>query len=172
MIRQVIAGKRTIPEASDLKLVYAVNIARLQQQDAQQGKTATPAPAADGAPPSVSPAEEQARAIADRLLAMPKNERLAALEALPPEQLVVPKPAARRPARPPGERFQSSGERFSARLPAHQVWTASELQQAKVMRAIYSERQLSGSDDRLLVQSLMYFKTKIRMYTTAYRQRR
>ena len=39
-------------------------------------------------PQAVSPAEEQARAIADSLLALPKNQRLAALENMPPEQLV------------------------------------------------------------------------------------
>ena len=33
MIRQIIAGKRQIPDDPVSKLVYSVNVARIQQQD-------------------------------------------------------------------------------------------------------------------------------------------
>ncbi len=194
VIRQVMMGKRMVPmEPPELKLVYAVNVARLQQQDANQAAGAANPPAAKvaaanaptagspppsgpadanaSAPPALSPAEEQARAVADRLLALPKNQRLASLESTPPEQLVN-FPALLRPDQ--RDRLLADAtaqEREIVRSfanPANVV--ASELQQAKVVRAIYSERQLQEVMTDFWFNHFNVFQNKNQdaYYTTAY----
>jgi uncharacterized protein (DUF1800 family) len=188
VLRQVLMGKRIMPtDPPELKLVYAVNLARLQQQDANQaqakaqamtvastpvnsGTTAGGNPT-DSAPPKPSPAEEQARGIADSLLALPKNQRLGALENTPPEQLVNFPNLIRGDQRDRLLADATPQEREIVRAfanPASVV--ASELQQAKVLRAIYSERQLQEVMTDFWFNHFNIFQNKNQdvYYTTAY----
>jgi uncharacterized protein (DUF1800 family) len=183
VIRQIIAGKRTMPDDPESTLVYSVNVARIKQQEAVKAQTAngdaTPAAkmsaptAADNAakPASPAPAEVQVRAIADTLLALPKNQRLAALENAPAEQLVNFPNLLRGDQR---ERLMadfSPQERETVRAlgnPAGVV--ASELQQAKLIREIYSERQLLEvmTDFWFNHFNVFQYKNQCVYYTTAY----
>jgi hypothetical protein len=83
LLRLVMAGKKQIPADPTLRLVYSVEIARLRKQAAKPPV----APAGAAPTPEISP-QDQARDIADNLLAMPKAKRLAALAEIPPEQLI------------------------------------------------------------------------------------
>lgn len=173
VIRQIMMGKRMMPEDADLKLVYSVNIARLQRQDANQAKAVTNVPprANDGSPPKPSTAEEQARAIADSLLALPKNQRLAALENTPPDQLVNFPNLVRGDQRDRLMADFTPQEREVVRAFANPAGVvASELQQAKVVRAIYSERQLLElmTDFWFNHFNVFQFKDQDIYYTTAY----
>jgi uncharacterized protein (DUF1800 family) len=173
VIRQIMIGKRMMPAEADLKLVYSVNVARLQQQDANQAKAAANSPpnANDGSAPKPSAAEAQARAIADSLLALPKNQRLAALENTPPEQLVNFPNLLRSDQRDRLLADFTPQEREVFRAFANPAGVvASELQQAKVVRAIYSERQLLEvmTDFWFNHFNVFQFKNQDAYYTTAY----
>jgi uncharacterized protein (DUF1800 family) len=173
VIRQIMMGKRMMPAEADLKLVYSVNVARLQQQDANQVQTAANVPpnANDGSAPKPSAAEEQARTIADSLLALPKTQRLAALENTPPEQLVNFSNLVRGDQRDRLQADFTPQEREIFRAFANPAGVvASELQQAKVMRAIYSERQLLEvmTDFWFNHFNVFQFKNQDAYYTTAY----
>jgi uncharacterized protein (DUF1800 family) len=200
VLRQVIAGKRPMPEDRALKLVYAVNIARIEQQDA--GKNAPPSAASTnppgakpqepnatmegagkadssnkpGAPatpvaPTTTPQQDDARAIADSLLALPKDQRLAALENEPPEKLINFLSLLRPDQRDRLNADFSAQEREMVRALANpQAVVAGELQQAKVMREIYSERQLLEvmTDFWLNHFNVYQYKNQDVFYTTAY----
>jgi len=185
VIRQVIAGKRPVPDDPESKVIYAVNVARIQQQDAARAQSAnaaaneTPAAgakmaaAADagGKPGPADPAEIPARSIADRLLALPKNERLAALESVPPEQLVNFPSQLRGDQRDRLMADASPQERELMRALANPAGVvASELQQAKLVREIYSERQLLEvmTDFWFNHFNVFQYKNQDVYYTTAY----
>jgi uncharacterized protein (DUF1800 family) len=143
VVRQVMAGKRPTPDDPALKLVYSVSVARIQQQDAAKTSPPPPPPNAPGSPLPTTPAQDQARAIADSLLVLPKEQRLAALEKSPPDQLVNFPNLLRPDQRDRLNADFSPQEREVFRALANPAGVvASELQQAKVIRAIYSERQL------------------------------
>src|SRR5271154_7211377 len=152
-IRQVIAGKRPMPADPDLAFVYSVNIARIKQQDAP--KPATPAAAsttaAAGAANNASAAsaatptvpEDRARTIGDSLLVSPKNQRLAALKIYSPEELIDFLTRLRPDQRNRLIDEATSQERETLRALSNPAGViANELPQAKLMREIYSERQL------------------------------
>jgi len=172
VVRQVMTGKRPMPADPELVLVYSVNVARLQQQDANKGASANRV-AVNGsatAPPS-SPAEDQARAIADNLLALPKEQRLATLENVHPEQLVNFPNLIRPDQRDHLNADATPREREILRALANpQNVVASELQQAKVMREIYSERQLQEvmTDFWFNHFNVFQYKNQCVYYTTAY----
>ena len=182
VIRQVIAGKRPMPEDPVLKLVYAVNIARIEQQDAAKNIPATPPASATGsatttsaanppATPSLTPAQEDARKIADTLLDLPKDQRLAALENTPAEKLVNFLNLIRPDQRDRLNADATPREREVLREFANPSGVvASELQQAKVMRAIYSERQLQEvmTDFWFNHFNVYQYKDQNVFYTTAY----
>jgi uncharacterized protein (DUF1800 family) len=143
VIRQVIAGKRPMPEEPALRLVYSVHVARMQAQSAPKNSP----PAAQPSNPSSSVAtptpEDEARTIADTLLSLPKQLRLDALEKSPPEKLVNFPNAIRPDQRDRLNADFSPQEREIFRSLAYPPSVvASELQEAKVLRAVYSERQL------------------------------
>ena len=152
-IRQVIAGKRPMPADPDLALVYSVNVARLKQQDAAKTApasvaSATPAAGSAGAatagsaPPPPSP-EDRARAIGDSLLALPKNQRFAALKTYPAEELLDFQNRLRPEQRNRLVEEATPQERETFRALSNPAGViANELPQAKLMREIYSERQL------------------------------
>jgi uncharacterized protein (DUF1800 family) len=176
VIRQIIAGKRPMPDDPASKLVYSVSVARIQQKDAAKGAGANAGANAAAmntaatSQPTTSP-EDQARAIAEKLLALPKEQRLAALEAVPPEQLINFPNQLRGDQRDRLFSDFSPQEREIVRALANPAGVVTyELQQAKVMREIYSERQL------LEVMTDFWFnhfnvyqsKNQCAYYTTAY----
>ncbi|MGH9773916.1 MAG: DUF1800 domain-containing protein [Candidatus Acidiferrales bacterium] len=136
VLRQVMNGKRPMPTDPNQRLIYAVNIARLK------GQQAKPVAAADKASPEPTP-EAAAQTLGDRLLALPKEKRIAALADAPPEQLVNFLGLLR-----PDERNRliaeaSPQDRETLMTLGNPVGVITyELQQAKVLRAVLSERQL------------------------------
>jgi uncharacterized protein (DUF1800 family) len=184
VIRQIIAGKRPMPDDPESALVYTVNVARIKQQEAIKSQTAnadanppakmnsaTAAPDNSAKPASPSPAEVQARTIADTLLALPKSQRLAALQNAPPDQLVNFPSLLRGDQRDRLLADFSPQERETVRAlgnPAGVV--TSELQQAKLIREIYSERQLLEVMTDFWFNHFNVFQNKNQCvyYTTAY----
>jgi uncharacterized protein (DUF1800 family) len=183
VIRQIIAGKRPMPDDPQIALVYAVNVARIKQQEAVKAQTGNgdsnsavkmnAGAAADNAakPASPSATEVQARAIADTLLGLPKNQRLGALETEPPEQLVNFPNLLRGDQRDRLLADFSPPEREVVRALANPAGVvASELQQAKLIREIYSERQLLEvmTDFWFNHFNVFQYKNQCVYYTTAY----
>jgi len=190
VIRQVIAGKRPMPSDPELKLIYSVNVARINQQQAAKTSAAAPAQAAtqgmtppmasgdmkspdtgaatQSAPPSP---DDQARGFADRLLSLPKEQRLAALESAAPDDLV----------NFPNHLRGDQRDRLNADFSAHEKEVfrelagptgvvTSELQQAKVVREIYSQRQLLEVMTDFWFNHFNVYQNKDQdtYYTTAY----
>jgi uncharacterized protein (DUF1800 family) len=183
VIRQIIAGKRPMPDDPESALVYSVNVARIKQQDAIKAQSANAdanaavkmnaGAAADNAVKTGSPsaAEAQARAIADNLLALPKNQRLASLQNAPPEQLINFPNLLRGDQRDRLMADFSPQEREIVRALANPAGVvASELQQAKLIREIYSERQLLEvmTDFWFNHFNVFQYKNQCVYYTTAY----
>jgi uncharacterized protein (DUF1800 family) len=174
VIRQVIAGKLNVPDDPATKLVYAVNIARIKQQDAIKAQNASVAgnPKETNAKPTEDDrAKEQARAIADSLLALPKNQRLAALENAPPDQLVNFPSQLRGDQRDRllAEATPQERELILALANPSGV-VARELQEAKLIREVYSERQLLEvmTDFWFNHFNVFLYKNQCSYYTTAY----
>ncbi len=199
VIRQVIAGKRQAPTDATQKLVYAVNVAKIEEQekqkeeakalvalangDASQAASADASKDAKGAAPDttmdgpsekmtaeVSP-QDRARGIADSLLAMPKNQRVAALEELPPEELVNFPNQLRGDQRDRLNADANPQERDLLRaLSNPQGVVTYELQQAKVMRVVYSRRQLLEVMTDFWINHFNVYQGKDRCpyYTAAY----
>ena len=177
MIRQVIAGKLNIPDDPAAKLVYAVNVARIKQQEAIKAQNANASAAggnskdATAKPAEDDPAKTQARAIADSLLALPKNQPLAALENAPPDQLINFPSQLRGDQRDRLLAEATPQEReliFALANPAGVA--ARELQQAKLIREVYSERQLLEvmTDFWFNHFNVFLYKNQCSYYTTAY----
>ncbi|MGA2418972.1 MAG: DUF1800 domain-containing protein [Candidatus Acidiferrum sp.] len=173
IIRQVIAGKRPMPDDPALKLVYAVHVARIQAQSTPKGPppatpSATPNPSLSAAPPTP---EDEARAIADNLLSLPKQQRLNELEKSPPEKLINFPNIIRGDQRDKLNADFSAQEREVFRSLANPPSVvASELQEAKVLRAVYSERQLQEvmTDFWFNHFNVYQFKDQGVFYTTGY----
>src|SRR5262249_412623 len=149
VLRQVINGKRPMPADPELQLVYSVNSARLQQQDAGKNNATTDANVSSSTSPSP---QDQARAIAERLLTLPKEQRLTSLTTVPPERSLwialslelVNFPNLIRPDQ--RDRLFSDAtpherEIIRAFVNGPNV-VVSELQEAKILRETYTERQL------------------------------
>jgi len=177
VIRQVIAGKLNTPDDPAAKLVYAVNVARIKQQEAIKAQNANASAAGGNSkdtnakPTEDDPAKTQARAIADSLLALPKNQRLAALENAPPDQLINFPSQLRGDQRDRLLAEATPQEReliFALANPAGVV--ARELQQAKLIREVYSERQLLEvmTDFWFNHFNVFLYKNQCSYYTTAY----
>jgi hypothetical protein len=158
MIRQVMAGKRPIPTDPSQKLVYEVYLAKLKQQMAKQEaeKAASDAPpngakasaetsAAEKPPekPAEPTPQEKARALADALLELPNNKRMEALMQKPPDELINFYDLLSGDQRNRLNTGFSPHERETLRALSNPVGVVSyELQQARVARATFSERQL------------------------------
>ena len=96
--------------------------------------------------------QDQAREIADKLLNLPKEQRLAALEAAPPEQLINFPNQLRNDQRDRLFADFSPQERETVRALANPAGVvASELQQAKVNPRDLFREAIARSDDRFLV---------------------
>jgi uncharacterized protein (DUF1800 family) len=151
LIRAVADGKRPMPAEPAKRLVYAVQIAKYQQEQSQKkqdaAKAASPqvTPAVAGNPPPSGPTPDQvdaARRIAANLANLPRDKRVAEMAGMPTEdilELQYLKPDDRDrliAALSPDER-----EIFAATANPIGVVTG-EVTQGKLLRAIYSERQL------------------------------
>jgi uncharacterized protein (DUF1800 family) len=179
VITQIISGKRALPSDPALKMIYSVQVARFEQQKANQAAVAASAahaakPETDVTlppnPEAASP-QDDARSIADRLLALPREQRLAALERLPPEQLIDYPAQLRTDQRDRllAEFSPEDREIFRALgIPRNVV--ANELQQAKLIREIYSERQLQEvmTDFWINHFNVFQYKDQCVYYSTAY----
>jgi uncharacterized protein (DUF1800 family) len=167
VIRQVIAAKRPMPDDPASKLIYEVNIAKIQQQEAAKAQAAN----ASEKPMQNDAAQAKAREIADTLLGLPKNQRLAALENVPPEQLIN-FPYQLRPDQRERLIAESTPQEreliFALANPSGVV--ARELQQAKLIREVYSERQLLEvmTDFWFNHFNVFLYKNQCSYYTTAY----
>jgi uncharacterized protein (DUF1800 family) len=165
VIRQVIAVKRPMPDDPAIKLIYEVNIAKIQQQEAAKAQAANAKPMQNDA------AQAKTREIADTLLGLPKNQRLAALENVPPEQLIN-FPYQLRPDQRERLIAESTPQEreliFALANPSGVV--ARELQQAKLIREVYSERQLLEvmTDFWFNHFNVFLYKNQCSYYTTAY----
>jgi uncharacterized protein (DUF1800 family) len=191
MLRQVIAGKKELPTDPLQRLIYSVNVVRLQQQEQATKAAVAAAKAAD--PPRAGAAtgtalalnaaatdasaskqltpQDRARAIADSLLAMPKNQRIESLENSPAGMLVNFPNQIRGDQRDRLNADFSPQEREILRALANpQGVVTGELQQAKVMRAVYSERQLLEVMTDFWVNhfNVFIFKDRCPYYTTSY----
>jgi uncharacterized protein (DUF1800 family) len=191
MLRQAIAGKKELPTDPVQRLIYSVNVARLQQQEQATRAAVAAAKAAD--PPQAGAAtgtavavnaaamdasaskeltpQDRARAIADSLLAMPKNQRIESLENSPAGMLVNFPNQIRGDQRDRLNADFSPQEREIFRALANpQGVVTGELQQAKVMRAVYSERQLLEVMTDFWVNhfNVFIFKDRCPYYTTSY----
>jgi hypothetical protein len=151
VIRQIAAGKLPMPQDPMLAGAYQVMLERYKRKQAKDAATNQPvAMQADQAPPPIDEETQQAgptaQMLANQILGYPKNLRMQAIMRLPVEQRMV---LSRRVADPqrgelindfnPRERelFQMmAGGAAGIGVPQN------ELQQAKVLRAILSERQL------------------------------
>jgi uncharacterized protein (DUF1800 family) len=140
ILRTVMDGKRPMPADPVLQFVYSVQIARIKQQTQVQAQAA----AANGAKPAPAPSPaDEARDLADKILALPKNQRMTALRNEPPERLIN-FPNLLRPDQ--RDRFNADFtpvERetfYSLANPAAVI--VSELNQSKILREALSERQL------------------------------
>ncbi len=166
MIRQVMAGKRAMPTDPTQRLIYEVFVAKLKQQMGQQDAAkAAPPPAKEASkPPSQSDAankvktkppekspegsapltpQEKARAFADSLLELPNNKRMDAMMKATPEELINFPDQLTGDQRNRLNAGFSPRERETLRALSNPVGVvAYELQQAKVARATFSERQL------------------------------
>jgi uncharacterized protein (DUF1800 family) len=150
IIRAVADGKKALPKDPLLRLVYSVQVARvrkeLQKQDAVKTDAAKPGAAKAGAPtppPPDTSAQDEARQIADRILALPKGQRMAALAQEVPEKLINFPFLVRGDQRDKFNAELSTEQReafYSLANPQGVV--ASELQHTKVLRGLLSERQL------------------------------
>jgi uncharacterized protein (DUF1800 family) len=177
LIRQVMADKFSPPDDPAAKLVYAVNVARIKQQEAIKAQNSNTAASSAGSkdPNAKStdedPAKAQARAIADRLLGLPKNQRLAALESTAPDELINFPSQLRGDQRDRLIAEAAPQEReliFALANPAGVV--ARELQQTKLIREVYSERQLLEvmTDFWFNHFNVFLYKNQCSYYTTAY----
>ncbi|MBV9147708.1 MAG: DUF1800 domain-containing protein, partial [Acidobacteria bacterium] len=146
MINAVANGKAQIPNDPLLAMIYRAQLSRLQIQNQQKNAAAASGADANGKSPEDALKDRQkqmAAALAKDLLALPKEERIPTLEGYSGDQLLA------LGANTPGdlrdklnadftpeqrEAFQALG--YPPSVPV------AELQTGKLLRAIYSERQL------------------------------
>ncbi len=147
VIQQVVDGKRPFP-ADDPRLqsVYDVQVYKLQQEQEKIRHTDQPAPTDEEIATQKKIDQATAARIAGELFALPKKERMAALNAMPvPDRIAFAGNA-------PGDQRNILNNDFSPReretLFAMQGGVGSsyriydELAQARILRSVLSERQL------------------------------
>ena len=160
IIRQITDGKRSAPPDPMLEGAYEVLLAKYSkrqaeqkaQQNTAQGTTpgATPDMAADMAEAGKAAQRKQqqaaAQVLADEVLAFPKGERIQAIMKMPVEQRIMLTEFVPDPQR--GLLFNDFTPRereifnLMAGGPDGMHVIDNELEQAKVLRAVLSERQL------------------------------
>ena len=187
VIAQIFSGKRPMPSDPIQKMIYSVQVARLERDKAKQASAsaANAGSAANGAAASMKPEvdktaetdanatspQDEARAIAEHLLALSKDQRIMVLESEPPEKLIDLPNLLR-----PDERerlladFTPQEREIFRALAIPRNVVANELQQAKLIRDIYSERQLQEvmTDFWMNHFNVFQYKDQCVYYTTAY----
>jgi len=151
MIRGVVDGRMPMPDDPATRMIYEVQMERLreQQQMQRQQQTQSVQPtkmssAVADAPNLPSDADvAAANEIAGRLLVTPPNQRLAQMEGLPVQDLQLLLTALKPEVRnrlvnelPPADRETVTALQYPSGV------VTNELAQAKLLLAIYSERQL------------------------------
>jgi len=155
MIRQVFDGKAQPPNDPLLAMIYRAQVTRLQVQNQQQkaaaAAAATATATATAADANAKTADDIQRdqekmvatALAKDLLALPKEQRIPTLEGYSGDQLIALGNATPGDLRDKlnADFTPEQREAFQA-LGYPQGVPVSELQAGKMLRAIYSERQL------------------------------
>jgi uncharacterized protein (DUF1800 family) len=146
MIRAVSDGKAQPPNDPMLAMIYRAQLTRLQVQNQQKAVVANAALDGAGKTPEEIQRDQQkqvATALANDLLALPKEQRFPTLEGYSGDQLLALGAAT------PGDlRGRLNNDFTPEQREAFQALgyppsvAVGELQQAKLLRAIYSERQL------------------------------
>ena len=148
IIKQVAEGKRPYPQDATVAAVYQVLVQKYEdkQREEKAGAPAAPEQGKGDKPALRKQDESAALVIAEQLLGLPKNQRMAALLKLPVDQRIMLTGSVPDPQKSmliadltPHEReffYTMAGGPDAAHV------VDSELQQAKVVRAILSERQL------------------------------
>jgi len=144
LIRAVADGKTPMPTDPTKRAIYEVQVSILEEQQrqtqlAKEGK----APDADAKAKIDKQNRDSVSAEADDILALPKEKRMSAILAMAPDQrrlflTLVPGPQRDRLV---ADFSPDQRELFQAMIAPLSVVTG-ELQQAKLLRAVYSERQL------------------------------
>jgi uncharacterized protein (DUF1800 family) len=147
MVQQIASGKRSAPPDPELQGIYEVLLAKYNQHQtelAQQGVQPEMSPDMAQAQKVAHNKQQQAAAavIADQVLAFPKAERIQAIMRMPVEQRITLAGFVPDPQRTLLFNDFSPRDRETFNLMAGQQVVDGELQQAKVLRAILSERQL------------------------------
>jgi uncharacterized protein (DUF1800 family) len=146
MIRETADGKTPLPTDPLKRSIYEVQISVLAERQKREQAATDGKPSADDADAKTDKQDQETVATrADGILALPKEKRMEAILALPPEQrrLFVTHIRGQQRDRlladlPPDQReaFLAMGPGGPANV------VVGELQQAKLLRALYSERQL------------------------------
>ena len=174
MIKQVFDGKLQPPNDPMLAMIYRAQLTRLQVQNQQKASAATLAADANGKTAEDLQKEQQkqiATALAKDLLALPKDQRIPTLEGYSGDQLLALGTSTPGDLREklnadftPDQReaFQALG--YPPSVPIN------ELQQSKLLRAIYCERQLQEVMTDFWFNHFNVFLNKDadQHYTTAY----
>jgi uncharacterized protein (DUF1800 family) len=144
LVKQTAEGKTPLPTDPMKRSIYEVQISMLaerqkQDQAARDGKTLD----ADTKAKIDKQNQDAVATQADGILAMPKEKRMDAIIALPPEdrRLFVANIRGSQRDRLLADMTPDQREAFLAMTGPINV-VISELQQAKLLRALYSERQL------------------------------
>ncbi|MFT4113396.1 DUF1800 domain-containing protein [Silvibacterium sp.] len=148
-IRQISEGKRPLPTDPVLKPIYETLIWKYQQRQAQQAAIAAGTaqePADDQKKQQRQESTRQAQVIADQILAVNRPQRMQAILALPVEQRgtlaeFVPDPQKGLLLRDFNAREKEQFAVLAGGPDALHV-IDGELQQAKLLRAVASQRQL------------------------------
>ncbi|GGG95328.1 DUF1800 domain-containing protein [Silvibacterium dinghuense] len=148
-IRQIAEGKRPLPTDPALRPIYETLLWKYQQRQAQQAAVAAGTaqePTDDQKKQQRQASAHQAQALADQMLAVPRAQRMQAIFALPVEQRAtlaefVPDPQKGLLLRDFNTREKEQFAVLAGGPDALHV-IDGELQQAKLLRAVASQRQL------------------------------
>jgi uncharacterized protein (DUF1800 family) len=146
MIKEAAEGKIALPADPLKRSIYEVQISVLgERQKREQAALDGKAPDDDTKAKSDKQDQETIATRADGILALPKDKRMEAIIALPPDErrLFVTHIRGQQRDRLLADLNPEQREAFLAMSPGGPAnVVVSELQQAKLLRALYSERQL------------------------------
>ena len=152
VIRAIAEGKQPLPSDRDKRAIYQAQLDRMQQkqerkQDAQNGGGGDPNPQTGKLTGDERAQRRQERMQAeeevDALIELPPDQRMAAIMKMPPEEqrmLARALPADERESMMSGLDARQRETLMALQNPQQVV--TNELMQGKLLRAIYSERQL------------------------------
>lgn len=146
LIRAVMNGTASVPSDPAKRAIYESQIARLKQKKGQKTADIEPAPPEANLVAEVSLRREQrleARRTTQELLSLPANERMKQILRMSPEELRAFAASLKGEARDEfvADMTQQQRETILA-LNNPQSVVENELREGKVLRAVYSQRQL------------------------------